>query len=125
MSEYIQHTEEGQPYFAFSCSLGDLIAVHDNSIIYKHPFESRGVDHLFIEIADEGDSIRGAFMFRAETELQKPGVFDTIIGELEVYGWPEVLADEVSDCDQSVFDTFVSGKISKVTNKKIKAWLNE
>lgn len=119
MSEYIQHNDEGEPFFAFDCSLGSLVAVHANSIIYKHPFEYRGIDHLFVEMEEDEEQVRGAFLFRAETELQKPGVFDVIIGELEAYGWPEVLADEVSDCDQTVFDRFVDGKVKKVTNKKI------
>lgn len=125
MSEYVEFDDEGEPFFDFHSNLGELVAYRDNSIIYQHQFQDRGVDHLFVEIEEQGEEVRGAFLFRAESEESKPGLFDKILGELQEHDWPTMLCDEVSDCDQTVFDRFVDGKIKKVTNKKIKAWLDE
>lgn len=124
MSEYIEFDDEGEPFFDFHSNLGELVAYRDNSIIYQHQFQDRGADHLFIEIEEQGEEVRGAFLFRAESEESKPGVFDKILAELHEYDWPTMICDTVSECDQAVFDHFVDKHIIKVTNKKLEAWLN-
>lgn len=125
MSEFIDYTPEGEPYFSFTSNMGDLEATPYNSAIYVHPYEQRGVDHIFIELEENEDQVRGAFLFRAELELIKPGVFATILEELSENEWQTVICDQVAEGDQAVFDRFVENYVTKVTNKKIKRWLNE
>lgn len=125
MGEYIRYRPDGEPYFPFTSKLGDVEADYENSDIYRHPFENRGVDHLFIALNELDTEVQGAFLIRAETEWHKPGVFDKIIGELIAHDWNVIECDEVSECDQKVFDRFVDNHVEKVTNKKIRKWLKD
>ena len=126
MSEFVRFDEQGEPYFHFDCKMGSLYGDHNNSIIYHHQFQDRGVDHYFVEIEPVDESyVTGAYLFRAEVDDKNPGIFDKIIGELNETGWPAIYSDTVAQCDQDAFDRMVEGKLTKVTNKKIKAWLGE
>lgn len=125
MSEYIHYTEDGEPFFPFGSNRGDMIATPDNSTIFRHSFEDRGADHLFIGFAEDGDDIRGAFVFRAEMELVKPGFFETLLNEMQEHDWDIIECDQLADGDRKVFDSFVDKHIEKVTNKKLKRWLRD
>jgi hypothetical protein len=124
MSEYIHYTEDGEPYFPFGSNRGDMIATPDNSSIFRHTFEDRGADHLFIGFAEDGENVRGAFVFRAEMELVKPGFFETLLNEMQQHDWDIIECDQLADGDRKVFDNFVDRQVEKVTNKKIKRWVN-
>lgn len=126
MSEFVRFTPEGDPYFHISSNAGELYSLPDNSGIYKHGFENRGIDHLFVELVSDDEVGRGMFLFRVESDGLNPGMFDKLIGEMESYGWPVFESETVSECDQDVFNRFVDGQVKKVTNKKIrKALLDE
>ena len=125
MSEYIHYTEDGEPFFPFGSNRGDMIATPDNSTIFRHSFEDRGADHLFIGFAEDGDDIRGAFIFRAEMELVKPGFFGILLDEMQEHDWDVIECDQLADGDRKVFDSFVDKQVEKVTNKKIKRWLRD
>lgn len=125
MSEYIHYTEDGEPFFPFGSNRGDMIATPDNSTIFRHSFEDRGADHLFIGFAEDGEDIRGAFIFRAEMELVKPGFFGILLDEMQEHDWDVIECDQLADGDRKVFDSFVDKQVEKVTNKKIKRWLRD
>ena len=125
MSEYIHYTEDGEPFFPFGSNRGDMIATPDNSTIFRHSFEDRGADHLFIGFAEDGEDVRGAFIFRAEMELVKPGFFGVLLDEMQEHDWDIIECDQLADGDRKVFDSFVDKQVEKVTNKKIKSWLRD
>ncbi len=125
MSSFVSHTPEGEPFFQFSSNVGPLLATPDNSAVFRHPFEHRGIDHIFVEMGREDDDVRGAFLFRGELEMIKPGMFERILEELTENDWQFIECDQVADSDRAVFERFADNQMVKVTNKAIKKWLKE
>lgn len=124
MSDFIQHSPEGEPYFAYGSDLGLVVAQPENSTLYTHNYEFRGVDHLYTSMRDNGPSTSGAFLFRVAfgNEVED---FDTLLAELREEGFPEIFADTPDENDFRVFNAFTSPQIIKVTNKKIRRWLED
>lgn len=125
MGELINHTPEGEPFVGFSTQLGDIYATRGNSTLFLHGFEDAGADHLFIATGEDEDNYQGVFMWRALMNEINPEYFEQLASELQDHEWDTLICDQVSEGDQAVFDRFVDGQATKVTNKKIKRWLNE
>lgn len=125
VSEFLQHDPEGEPYFAYDGHMGVVIATPDNTTIYSHQFDYRGLDHIYTSMRDDGPSTTGAFLFRIAL-MDTPVDFDTVLQEMRTEGFTEITADKPDENDLRVFGMFVDANFGfKVKNKKIKRWLED
>lgn len=125
MSEIIQFSPDGEPYVGFSTQLGDIYATRGNSTLFLHDFENAGVDHLFIATGEDEENYQGVFMWRVMMNSINPEYFEQLSSELQGQEWDTLICDTPSEQDQATFDKYVDSKSIKVTNKKIKRWLDE
>lgn len=125
MGEFVKHNGEGQPYFAYDGNMGVVVATPDNTTIYTHDFDYRGLDHIYTSMRDEGPSTRGAFLFRVAL-LDTCVDFEKVLEEMRGVGYCEIVADKPDDTDLRVFESFIEMHFKfKASNKKIKRWLDE
>lgn len=126
MGEIIQFSPDGEPFYGFTTQLGDMHATRFNSTLFLHDFEHAGVDHLFIALSEDEDNFHGVFLWRAMmNKIIDPEFFPQLASELQGQEWDTLICDTPSEPDQANFDRWVDGQVVKVTNKKIKRWLNE
>jgi hypothetical protein len=121
MGEFVKHNGEGQPYFAYDGNMGVVVARLDNTTVYTHNYEYRGLDHVYTAMRDDGPSTSGAFLFRIAM-LEN---FDDLLGELRSEGFQEITADKPEETDERIFGMFLDANYGfKVKNKKIYRWLD-
>lgn len=124
MSEYVFHDEFG-PFFSFQSNMGIVVGRLATAGLFTFEQEHAGVDHLFVQLSEDGDSMTGPYLFRVAFDKDPP-MFQAIVDEVRDAGFTEVHADVPSEQDQAVFDHFIGlNFVEKVTNKKIKKWLDE
>lgn len=125
MSELINEGPDGEPYMAFNTQMGQIYATRGNSTLFLHGFEDAGADHLFVQTDEDEDNYRGIFLWRVVMNSMDPELFTQMASELQDYEWDTLICDQVSEQDQENFDRFIDSQTKKVTNKKIKRWLDE
>lgn len=124
MGEFVKHNQDG-PYFAYDGHMGVVVATPDNTTIYTHDYDFRGLDHIYSSMRDEGASTSGAFLFRVAM-LDTVDMFDKIVGEMRAEGYSEIVADKPDESDERIFGLFVDTNFGfKVKNKKIHRWLED
>ena len=124
MGEYVNHDHEG-PYICFNSEVGQVLGRIALTTIFSFDFEDRGADHIFVITNEDEDSFTGPYLFRVALEDQ-PELFDGILNEMRQEGFAELHSDKPDEADQAVFDAFVDKNFTeKVTNKKIRRWLDE
>lgn len=124
MGEYVHFDEEG-PYFGFQAECGLVIGRLSTAGLFTFGFEYAGADHIFVQQGETEDSMTGPYLFRIAFDKDPP-MFDAIIEEVRDAGFVEVHEDKPGEQDQAVFDKFVSQVFApKVSNKKIKRWLED
>lgn len=124
MGEYVHFDEEG-PYFGFQAECGLVVGRLANAGLFTFDFEYAGADHIFVQQSESEDSMTGPYLFRIAFDKDPP-MFDGIVEEIREAGFSEVHEDKPCEQDQRVFDAFVSKVfVPKVTNKKIKRWLED
>lgn len=125
MGEYVKHTPEGDPYFAYDGNMGVVVATPDNTTVYTHDYGYRGLDHIYTSMRDDGPSTTGAFLFRVAL-LDTETDFEAILQEMRAEGYSEIVADKPEDSDLRVFDSFLDMHFTfKAKNKKIHRWLED
>ena len=122
MSEFVQSDLSGNPFFKYSCSLGEVIATPDNSTIYTHGFEYAGVDHLYTTLRERMESTSGSFLFRIAFEEQA-NAYDRLLHELRDADYPECYSETPDEHDLRVFGNFIDLSVPKIKNKQIKKWI--
>jgi len=125
VSELVQFTPEGEPFVGFSTQLGEIYATKGNSTLFLHDFENAGADHLFVATGEDEDNYKGVFLWRVMMNSINPEFFEQLSSELQDQEWDTLICDQVSEQDQATFDRWIEGQTVKITNKKIKRWLNE
>lgn len=125
MSELVQFTPEGEPFVGFSTQLGEIYATKGNSTLFLHGFEDAGADHLFVATGEDEDNYKGVFLWRVMMNSINPEFFEQLASELQDNDWDTLICDQVSENDQATFNKFVDSKTVKVTNKKIRRWLED
>lgn len=121
----VNQTPEGEPFVGFNTQLGEIYATRGNSTLFLHGFENAGADHLFVATGEDEDNYQGIFLWRVMMNEINPEFFEQLASELQENDWDTLICDEVAEGDQACFDRWVEGQVVKVTNKKIKRWLNE
>lgn len=125
MGEFVKHTPEGGPYFAYDGNMGVVVATPDNTTVYTHDYGYRGLDHIYTSMRDEGPSTTGAFLFRVAL-IDTATDFDKVLAEMRAEGYSEITADTPDDNDLRVFNMFMDANFTfKVKNKKIHRWLED
>lgn len=125
MGEFVKHNPDGSPYFAYDGNMGVIVATPDNTTIYTHDYEYRGLDHIYSSMRDDGPSTTGAFLFRVAM-IDTVDMFDGILGELRAEGYQEIIADKPEEHDLRVFGMFLDTNYTfRVKNKKIYRWLED
>ena len=122
MSEYVFEDDYG-PYFSFQSEMGRVVGRLATAGLFTFDFEHAGVDHLFVQLSEDGDSMTGPYLFRVAFDKDPP-MFQAIVEEVRDAGFTEVHQDIPCEQDQAVFDKFVELNFAKkVTNKKIRKFL--
>lgn len=125
MGEFVKHNSDGSPYFAYDGNMGVIVATPDNTTIYTHNYEHRGLDHIYSSMRDDGPSTTGAFLFRVAM-IDTVDMFDGILAELRAEGYQEIIADQPDESDVRVFQMFMDANFSfRAKNKKIHRWLED
>lgn len=123
MGEFVNHDAEGA-YICFNSSVGLVLGRMSTSHIFTFGDEYRGVDHIFVATGETEDSFTGPTLFRVALESE-PTMFDKILAEIGDEGFGEIVADVPHESDMQTFNNFIDLNFAtKVTNKKIKRWLN-
>lgn len=112
MSEFLNFDEEGYPSFRIPSEKGIIEGTPANTTIYIHDFEHRGVDHIFIETAEEEEVVRGAFIWRIVSKRLSEGMFDDLVRELIDNDFEMIVCDQPSEGDMSNWTAFVDKVIA-------------
>lgn len=124
MGEYVYFDADG-PYFGFQAETGVVVGRLATAGLFTFDTEYAGVDHIFVQQHQTETSLTGPYLFRIAFDKDPP-VFDAIIEEIREAGFSEVHEDKPGAQDQKVFDEFVTKVFApKVSNKKIKKWLED
>lgn len=124
MSEFISHYPNGEPFVHFNTQMGQIQANRGNSTLFLHNFENAGADHLFIQLEETEDNYQGIFMWRVVMNGMNEDLFPQLASDLQENEWDVLICDKPSEEDQAVFDRFMDSQFVKVTNKKIRRWLD-
>jgi len=117
---YLHRNPEGEPYFPFNSQVGHHDACPNNTAIYLHPFENKGVDHIFVAIGETEETYEGIFLWR----IVVGEMFDDLVEEMQE-DFQVVIADEVGPQDQKAFDGYVDTLAVEVTDEMIREWVDE
>jgi hypothetical protein len=121
MGEFVKHDPEGEPYFAYDGNMGVVVATLDNTTVYTHSYEYRGLDHIYTAMRDTGPSTTGAFLFR----VALMETFDDVLGEMRAEGFQEITADKPDKNDERIFGMFLDANFGyKIKSKKVHRWLD-
>jgi len=119
---YLNHNPEGEPFFVYNSSEGEVYGTPDNTAIYSFDWMYRGVDHIYTAQRDCGDYTSGSYLFRIAT-LDRETMYDDLVLEMVEAGYEEHYEEVPDDNDMKVFNLHFEAHYKKPKNKHIRKWL--
>lgn len=126
MSEYLNFDADGYPSFVVPMGDEKVEGTPENTTVYLHGAEYKGVDHIFVrtEYDDEGRSV-GPFLWRIiSRKFSDEGMFDAVVEELIANDFEVEVKEVPHPSDLAMFEDYINRHVvTKITNKGIKKWL--
>ena len=93
---------------------GEVTGTPDNTTVFLHSYEFRGVDHIFVKTSEDDTTTYGSYIFRVISDYMMDR-FDNLVRTMQEDEYPILAMPEVQECDMNAFQKNVDNFIGYVS----------